>query len=89
MNELEAVYKAETARRAQSPRTAPESIAYKGDINGWPLFCIEKVRDLNVRETSGFAFNQDLYLWPEEAQYLIEKGQAKPSLGKIEARTDI
>ena len=47
------------------------------------------MRDSNIRETTGFAFNQDLYIWPEEANYLISKCQAECLPGLVSARSDV
>ena len=37
------------------------------------MYLIKQVKDTNIRETTGFAFQQDLYLWPEEAWYLVNR----------------
>ncbi len=40
------------------------------------FYVIRKVKDSNIRESTGFAFNQDLYLHPEEAWFLINRQSA-------------
>ena len=37
------------------------------------MYLIKQVKDTNIRESTGFAFQQDLYLWPEEAWYLVNR----------------
>ena len=45
-------------------------------IFGEKVYLIRLVRDTNIRETTGFNMGGDLALWPEEAWYLINRGQA-------------
>ena len=51
------------------------------------MYLIKQVKDTNIRETTGFAFQQDLYLWPEEAWYLVNRQQAAGL--EIECRLDL
>lgn len=38
------------------------------------MYVIEDVKDANLRECYGFQQGPNLYLWPEEAFYLLQKG---------------
>ena len=51
------------------------------------LYVIRQVKDSNIRESTGFAYNQDLYLHPEEAWYLVNKQLASSDF-QIESRSD-
>ena len=82
------IYQAEDARRGASTKYL-EVITQKGEVDGTSLFVIENVRDSNIRETTGFAFNKNLYLWPEEAYYLLSKCQAECLPGLVTARSDV
>ncbi len=39
-----------------------------------------------MRETTGITINGKMYLWPEEAWYLVNKGSVG---GQVEARADV
>ena len=51
------------------------------------MYLIKQVKDTNIRESTGFAFQQDLYLWPEEAWYLVNRQLAEGL--EVDCRLDI
>ncbi len=42
-------------------------------VYGEEMYCIKQIKDTQLRETCGFALGGDLYLWPEEAWYLLNR----------------
>ena len=57
-------------------------------VFGQSMLVIRGISDSQMRETTGFNMGGDLYLWPEEAWYLVNRGLAT-SEHAVEARSDI
>ena len=57
-------------------------------VFGESMFVIRGISDSQMRETTGFNMGGDLFLWPEEAWYLVNRGLAR-SEHAVEARSDI
>lgn len=83
MQELRSIYKGEVEKREFVIRRDDfERVTLFATHKGESVYRIGKVRDSNIRESCGFSLRGDTYLWPEEASFLIEKGQAKFYPGK-------
>ena len=52
------------------------------------MYVIRGISDSQTRETTGFNMGGDLYLWPEEAWYLVNRALAASDT-EVEARSDL
>ena len=57
-------------------------------VFGQSMYVIRRISDSQMRETTGFNMGGDLYLWPEEAWYLVNRGLAGSEI-EVEARSDL
>ena len=57
-------------------------------VFGQSMYVIRGISDSQMRETTGFNMGGDLYLWPEEAWFLVNRGLAASEI-EVEARSDL
>ena len=89
MSELRETYDREAKKRALNEEKVCERIdAMMDTVFGKIMFVIRGISDSQTRETTGFNMGGDLYLWPEEAWYLVNRGVATCEHA-VEASSDI